>query len=92
MPPHILGEALVSPEAAGAAELAAAAGGLVLGAAVAVAIAGVVGSSAAGVAGAQPPLSQHENERSIAEARSKRMTELLASRIGDVECAVCHPQ
>ena len=74
MPPHILGGALASLEATGAAELVAAGDGLVLGAAVALGIAAVVGSCAAGVAGVQPEISQGENETSIAEARSKRMT------------------
>src|SRR5215216_5558354 len=69
MPPHILGGALASLAATGAAALGAAACGLVLGAAVALAIAGVVGFCAAGVAGVQPTLSQHENETNIAEAR-----------------------
>ena len=84
MPPHILGGILVSPEATGAAELLDGVA-LALGAAVALAIAAVVGSCAVGVAGVQPAISQDEKETNIAAARSKRMAELLASRIGDVE-------
>jgi hypothetical protein len=73
----------------GAAEPVAAVDGPGLAVAVAVAVgtAVAIGSCAAGVAGVQPAISQHENETNIVEACSMRITELLTSRTGAVESA-----